>query len=203
MSRGLTPCSGSQPKPRVIKLSTESELLPPQFLVPQQVEFLQNKMFSLSRIPGWASRSPICAQCLRQMSTRRPLLTPSASSIIPFSSPVTPRTALLSFCQTPLFKSQQRTYAEKTAADDIIEEIQEQYATARDEFEIATEETEKKSVYAADDRAAAREELNNLKEMFQKAIEGDDGEEVKRRVGQRIRELDNAVEALEKSALED
>jgi hypothetical protein len=45
--------------------------------------------------------------------------------------------------------------------------------------------------------------LNNLKEMFQKAIEGEDGEEVKRRVGQRIRELDNAVEALEKSAIED
>lgn len=58
-------------------------------------------------------------------------------------------------------------------------------------------------MYAADDRAAAREELNNLKEMFQKAIEGEDGEEVKRRVGQRIRELDNAVEALEKSAIED
>jgi hypothetical protein len=137
------------------------------------------------------------------MTTRRPLLTPSASSITPSISPVTPRTALLSFCQTPLFRSQQRTYAEKTSADDIIEEIQEQYATARDEFEIATEETEKKSVYAADDRAAAREELNNLKEMFQKAIEGEDGEEVKRRIGQRIRELDNAVEALEKSAIED
>ena len=116
---------------------------------------------------------------------------------------MTTRSSLLSLSGTPLFKSQQRTYAEKTSADDIIEEIQEQYATARDEFEIASEETEKKSVYAEDDRAAAREELDNLKEMFQKAIEGQDGEEVKRRVGQRIRELDNAVEALEKSALEE
>lgn len=189
------PCSAS----RSLAPSENLSFFLPQFLV----EFLQNKMFSLSRIPGRASRSPICAHCLRQMTTRRPLLTPSASSITPSISPVTPRTALLSFCQTPLFRSQQRTYAEKTSADDIIEEIQEQYATARDEFEIATEETEKKSVYAADDRAAAREELNNLKEMFQKAIEGEDGEEVKRRIGQRIRELDNAVEALEKSAIED
>jgi len=123
-----------------------------------------------------------------------PLLQPSSS---------TPRPSLLVSSQTPLSRLQARTYAEKTSADDLIEEIQEQYATARDEFEMASEETEKKSVYAADDRAAAREELNNLKETFNKAIEGVDGEEVKRRVGQRIRELDNAVEALEKSAMDD
>lgn len=42
-----------------------------------------------------------------------------------------------------------------------------------------------------------------LKEMFQKAIDGVEGEEVKRRVGQRIRELDHAIVALEESALED
>ena len=42
-----------------------------------------------------------------------------------------------------------------------------------------------------------------MKEMFERAVEGTDGEEVKRRVGQRIRELDHAVQALEKSALED
>jgi hypothetical protein len=96
-----------------------------------------------------------------------------------------------------------RTYSTKSTADELIEEIQDQYATARDEFEIASEETEKKSVYAADDRAAAREELNKLKEMFQKAVAGSEGEEVQRRVGQRIRELDNAVEGLEKAALEE
>jgi hypothetical protein len=56
-------------------------------------------------------------------------------------------------------------------------------------------------VYAVDDRAAAREELNVLKEMFEKAIEGEDGQEIRKRVGQRIRELDQAVQALEKSAL--
>ena len=85
----------------------------------------------------------------------------------------------------------------------MIENIQEQYATARDEFEIATEETEKKSVYAADDRAAAREELDKLKEMFEEALTGSEGEEVQRRVGQRIRELDNAVAGLEKAASEE
>jgi hypothetical protein len=152
-------------------------------------------MLSISRTAARVSRSPICTQCLRQISTRRALTTS------PLKPSPTPRPAPLA---TPLqYKPQARTYAEKTSADDIIEEIQEQYATARDEFEIATEETEKKSVYAADDRAAAREELNNLKVMFQKAIEGEDGEEVKRRVGQRIRELDNAIIALENSAMED
>ena len=58
-------------------------------------------------------------------------------------------------------------------------------------------------MYAADDRSAAREELDRLKEMYEEAVEGENGDEVKRRVGQRIRELDQAVQALERSALED
>jgi len=58
-------------------------------------------------------------------------------------------------------------------------------------------------VYAADDRAAAREELDKLKTMYEEALGGSDGEEIKGRVGQRIRELDNAVQAMEKSAMED
>ncbi|KAJ9644028.1 hypothetical protein H2199_003896 [Coniosporium tulheliwenetii] len=70
------------------------------------------------------------------------------------------------------------------------------YATARDEFEIAAEETEKQTVYAEDDRAAAREELEKLKAVYQEAITGPDkalAEEVERRAGGRIRELENAV----------
>jgi len=39
--------------------------------------------------------------------------------------------------------------------------------------------------------------------MYEEALGGPDGEEIKGRVGQRIRELDNAVEAMEKSATED
>ena len=85
----------------------------------------------------------------------------------------------------------------------MIEEITEQFATAKDEFEIASEETEKKSVYAEEDRKAAREELDRLKEMYEDALQGEDGEEVQRRIGQRIRELDMAVQALERSALEE
>lgn len=80
------------------------------------------------------------------------------------------------------------------------------YATARDEFEIASEETEKKSVYAADDRAAAREELAKLKAAFDDAIDNsraEVGAEIRTRVGQRIRELERAVEAMEEMAKED
>jgi hypothetical protein len=87
--------------------------------------------------------------------------------------------------------------------DPIIEEITELYGTARDEFEIAAEETEKNTTYAADDRAAAREELDKLLGYYQGVLgeEGDRAvaEEVKRRVGGRIRELEQAVLALEES----
>ncbi|KAF2254478.1 hypothetical protein BU26DRAFT_514387 [Trematosphaeria pertusa] len=87
--------------------------------------------------------------------------------------------------------------------EQVIEEIQELYGTARDEFEIAAEETEKNTTYAAEDRAAAREELDRLLEYYSGVVEGADGavaEEVKRRVGQRVRELEQAVRAMEESA---
>jgi len=74
------------------------------------------------------------------------------------------------------------------------------------QFEIASEETEKKTVYAADDRAAAQEELKKLKEAFDDAVDNsppDVSAEIKSRVGQRIRELDRAIEAMEQAALED
>jgi hypothetical protein len=86
------------------------------------------------------------------------------------------------------------------AVDEAIEEIQELYATAKDEFEMASEETEKNTTYAADDRVAAREELDELLGYYKGVVEGEDqavGDEVKRRVGHRIRELENAVLAME------
>lgn len=78
------------------------------------------------------------------------------------------------------------------------------YGTARDEFEIASEESEKNTMYAPDDRAAAREELDKLLAYYKGVLEGDKvvGDEVKRRVGGRIRELENAVVAMEEKALE-
>ncbi|TGO33063.1 hypothetical protein BHYA_0269g00060 [Botrytis hyacinthi] len=99
--------------------------------------------------------------------------------------------------------SGRRGYATATPADAIIEDLTEQYGVARDEFEIASEETDKHSVYAEADRAAAVEELQKLKDMYTSAIEGEYGEEIKRRVGSRVRELEQGVAALEARALED
>ncbi|KAG4429377.1 hypothetical protein IFR05_015134 [Cadophora sp. M221] len=154
---------------------------------------------------------------LRSLQARCSLTTLSKRIIVPLTSQPysillnqhthqTPQTSL----SRPPFKSPstsphslpQRYYSTKSSADALIEEIQDQYAVARDEFEISTEETEKKSVYAQADREAAREELDKLKEMYEVALKGKDGEEVKSRIGNRIRELDHAVQALEESALE-
>ncbi|PPJ53357.1 hypothetical protein CBER1_00982 [Cercospora berteroae] len=92
----------------------------------------------------------------------------------------------------------------KSAADVKIEEITELYATAQDEFEIAMEETEKASIYAEDDRKAAREELTRVQEAYKAVLDGTDQDlanEVKRRIGQRIRELEQGVVAMEELAL--
>ena len=78
------------------------------------------------------------------------------------------------------------------------------YANAKDEFEIAAEETEKMTVYAEDDRAAAREELTKLQDAYKAVVEGHDKKlatEIQQRVGQRIRELENAVTAMEETAM--
>ncbi|KAK4939871.1 hypothetical protein LTR10_019939 [Elasticomyces elasticus] len=87
-----------------------------------------------------------------------------------------------------------------------MENLTDLYATAKDEFEIAAEETEKKTVYAADDREAAAEALQMLKEAFERAVKESDpdvGKEIQSRVGQRIRELENAIQAMEEMAMED
>ncbi|MDI1490925.1 MAG: hypothetical protein OHK93_002130 [Ramalina farinacea] len=115
---------------------------------------------------------------------------------------------------TRLFSSNQPFF--KSTADEKIEEITElyspqgykpysdsSYATAKDEFEIASEETDKKTVYAADDRAAAEEELVKLKTAYDTAIRGEGGEEIQRRIGGRMRELEMAVKAMNERAMED
>ena len=81
--------------------------------------------------------------------------------------------------------------------------IKNRYATAKDEFDIASEETEKKTVYAADDRVAAHDELEKFKAAFEDAIKGEGGEEIKNRIGQRVRELENAVKNMDEMAKED
>lgn len=96
--------------------------------------------------------------------------------------------------------------AQGPTADALMENLTDLYSTAKDEFEIAAEETEKKTVYAADDREAAKEALNTLKEAYEKAVRESDPEvakEVQSRTGPRIRELENAVTAMEEMAMED
>jgi hypothetical protein len=96
-----------------------------------------------------------------------------------------------------------RLLATQSTVDAKIEEIQELYATARDEFEIAAEETTSNTVYAEEDRTAAKKELEKLQKVYSDTINGSDkqlADEVKKRVGQRIRELENAMQAMEDMA---
>lgn len=75
------------------------------------------------------------------------------------------------------------------------------HLTVLAQFEIAMEETEKMSVYAQDDRNAAREEFDKLREMFDKAVDNEEtGEEVRNRISGRIRELERAVNNMEELA---
>jgi hypothetical protein len=70
---------------------------------------------------------------------------------------------------------------------------------------MAVEETEKNTVYAPEDRQAAKEALLQLKNAYDQAVKRSSppvAKEISGRVGQRIRELDNACTALEESALE-
>jgi hypothetical protein len=84
-----------------------------------------------------------------------------------------------------------------------MESLQEMYATAKDELEIAAEETERRTVYAAADRAAAREALTALQEAYARSLRESSAEvanEVRGRVGPRIRELESAILAMEEWA---
>jgi hypothetical protein len=126
-----------------------------------------------------------------------------------------------------------KTSSGKAEADLLVEELQELYEVAKDEFEIATESTDTSTIYAASDRESARDALNQLSSVYglytakpgeiandnaSEEAEGDGTiietnynpaeipqgvkDEVRRRVGQRIRELRSAVEALEERAME-
>ncbi|KAL1992322.1 hypothetical protein VTN49DRAFT_4354 [Thermomyces lanuginosus] len=65
-----------------------------------------------------------------------------------------------------------RTFADlkptdgKSQADLLIEELQELYEMAKDEFEIATESTNNATIYAASDRESARDALDHLKRVY-------------------------------------
>ena len=58
-------------------------------------------------------------------------------------------------------------------------------------------------MYASNDREAARDEFERFKKVYEMAIDSADGEEIKRRIGSRVRELERALEALDERAMED
>ncbi|PYI35194.1 hypothetical protein BP00DRAFT_422530 [Aspergillus indologenus CBS 114.80] len=146
-----------------------------------------------------------------------------------------PRLPRLPRLQVPTHPSGRRPYTTgKSTSDIIVEELQDLYETAKDEFEIATESTDGATIYAASDREAARDALNELLAVYTlytrdvslldaagrsgvarllgaegadevridtglnpQGIEDAVRQEVRRRVGQRVRELKAAVEGLE------
>ncbi|KAJ5741535.1 hypothetical protein N7533_010944 [Penicillium manginii] len=65
--------------------------------------------------------------------------------------------------------SQIRTYASSSnaTADNLIEELQDLYEIAKDEFEIATDSTDGSTIYAASDRESARDALNQLVTVYE------------------------------------
>lgn len=148
---------------------------------------------------------------------------------------------------------QYSTGTPKPTADALIEELQDLYEIAKDEFEIATESTDAGTIYAASDRDSARDALNEFCATYflytSRPDEEDTGvilrsgeamsgtrlravevvslgegeeqgpvvdtafdpanvevavrDEVRRRIGQRVRELRSAVEILEERAYEE
>ncbi|KAE9991659.1 hypothetical protein EG327_011202 [Venturia inaequalis] len=137
-------------------------------------------MFFSSRIA--ASSLRVCQRCMSTRSNRivAPIRPSAVHSRIRAYRP--PRAA---------FATVRPNSEGKSSADEAVEKIQELYETARDEFELASEETEENTIYAADDRAAAKEELEKLKEALADIVEeGSDypahvREEVSKRVSHR------------------
>ncbi|KAK6361832.1 hypothetical protein TWF730_005546 [Orbilia blumenaviensis] len=94
----------------------------------------------------------------------------------------------------------------KRPVDVKVEDLSELYALAKDEFEIAVEETSKNTIYARDDRETAREEFEKFKSAYEDAVAGSSEEEaveIKRRVGQRLREMESAMETLNEADREE
>lgn len=72
----------------------------------------------------------------------------------------------------PSLEYPKRSYADSAAAsgkreaDLLVEELEELYLTAKDEFEIATDSTDSSTIYAASDRESARDALNQLISIY-------------------------------------
>ncbi|KAF2437135.1 hypothetical protein EJ08DRAFT_623656 [Tothia fuscella] len=156
-------------------------------------------MFAPSR--RLASRAFLrgCSRCLKSSS----IASCSTRAILQTTVPHQSRLNVIPRASFATVSS--RSYpTQSPAADEIVEELTELYETARDEFQIASEETEENTVYAEGDREAAQEELAKLKSKYEEVMNSDIlldvREEVKKRTSHRIRELDNAMTALEERA---
>lgn len=160
-------------------------------------------MISIRSVAARGARSTLRAQCPRLTRTSIPRAFSTQAQRQYFPGPIL--SVSRNFPRSTISSHTTRAYSSTApeTADTLIDALQDQYATAKDEFEIATEETEKKTTYAESDRQAAREELDKLKEMYEEACKGQFGEEVQRRVGGRIREIEAAVVDLERRAIED
>ena len=133
------------------------------------------------------------------VSTRRAYLSRPSYSYASYAYPRVPHASSDRQHQT-------RAYATPTTPSNSLEHLNDLYATARDEFEMAAEETTKKTIYAADDRQAAVDAFQELKTAYEKAVREagpDGGREIGERIGTRIRELEGAVKGLEEAAMED
>ncbi|PVI03329.1 hypothetical protein DM02DRAFT_255167 [Periconia macrospinosa] len=83
-----------------------------------------------------------------------------------------------------------------------LETLQELYERAREDVEDAAEEVGRKTAYAEDDCAQARETLVALQTCYRGFVEsGGSGEVVERRFGERIEELERMLKGLEESVL--
>ncbi|CAL5870890.1 uncharacterized protein PFLUO_LOCUS5131 [Penicillium psychrofluorescens] len=116
----------------------------------------------------------------RAHSTRRTNVTPksiqSSASLRPLYPSPRPR---VSPAPRPALASTIRTFVSlnaasgKAPADLLVEELQELYEVAKDEFEIATESTDGGTIYAASDRESARDALSQLTAVYNLYTTGD------------------------------
>ncbi|EGE06420.1 hypothetical protein TEQG_05424 [Trichophyton equinum CBS 127.97] len=207
----------------------------------------------LSRIPS-VRRLDADGACLANIPQKRQLYSPRGDvtgrplAYAPIHWPVStnsPRHRLLNsgpvtagVHKHPSPMSYDRNYStsqssKRVTVDDYIQEIEDLYAIAKDELEIATESTAAATIYAASDRISMREAFDDLNHAYgayadnnppPEDIESKDGEnrtgvaevrstsydptnipadvraEIKKRIGHRIREIENAVKNLEESA---
>ncbi|KAJ5432646.1 uncharacterized protein N7458_011802 [Penicillium daleae] len=89
---------------------------------------------------------------------------------------------------TPLIRAYSSPTPPKPTADLLIEELQDLYEIAKDEFEIATESTDGATIYAASDRDSARDALNQLCAVYHlyTARPGEDVDSGVRNVGGQV-----------------